>query len=401
MNEDEVLHDLLLRLDSPVPAVLLLGRRDMVEWPDGCFGQLFELGLLRPAAPAQWVECPACYEGHAEQPIPRGDHFVISCPEATVVRLSREDLEQWQIQVDRLVTLVHEDLGGAGLVRPRIPGRWWTVGEIAFGGCNLIVCRGPRWEQGRSDVANRLSHTLGSDIILTFTETDRADDEPPFIALEHVLHWRDGSLTVDRTRLEKLIQRSHAAQPGSFMFQRRGRGWACAFGGPEFPVTDLVGMRYIARLLRTPGEPVPVEELTDKGLRSVLEPALGDDFRAESSIDLTDRETVRQVRGRLKSVTTQLAAETDEDKIAGLRDEESRLRQYLGATTARGGRGRTKSSGNNPRVNVYKAIGRALAEIREGSPEMERHLDSSVQRGYAPVYSPAEYSPAERIPWIL
>lgn len=379
---------LLERLEAPAPQALMLDRGDMEEWPSGLFDGLRADGLLRDAAPAEWVECPGCWDGHAEQPVPRGDHFVIYCPEAGIVRLQPEQLLQWSLDVDGFTRLVYRRLGGTGLVRPRVAGRWWTFTSVQLhsGIVDLVVCRGSAWESERDEIARRLNETT-ADAILLFAGDEIAGQTPRAISLERLFRWEDNSVGIDSRELDRLVQRSRVPSGEQYLLEHRGAGWVAAFGGPEFLLADLKGFGYIARLLSVPGRPISVEEL--EGATMAKLPVVdGDVLHTESRLPLTDEQTIADVKRGLRSLAENGGLSSEEES------ESDNLKRYLRSTTRRGGRPRTVGKDENARQRVAKAIDRAIREIGTHSEEMSAHLDRSIEKGFTPVYKPIA-----RFPW--
>jgi hypothetical protein len=67
-----------------------------------------------------------------------------------------------------------------------------------------------------------------------------------------------------------LLRELLAAGPGrvsleQYMFRREGEYWTIAYQSQVVRLHESKGLRYLARLLRQPGQPVPVTELAERG----------------------------------------------------------------------------------------------------------------------------------------
>ncbi|HZR83254.1 MAG TPA: hypothetical protein VFD92_19325 [Candidatus Binatia bacterium] len=120
------------------------------------------------------------------------------------------------------------------------------------------------------------------------------------------------------------------------MFFCEGEVWTIAFDGTLVHLRDARGMRYLARLLRDPGRPIPASDLV--------------------------------AACRPQSATGRTIPDTSED---------------AGTRAAR------------DRTSVTKALKSAIDRIAAVSPGLGRHLAVSVRRGTACVYLPDPRVPIE------
>jgi hypothetical protein len=169
------------------------------------------------------------------------------------------------------------------------------------------------------------------------------------------------------------------------VFRREQDVWALSFYGKTIRLKHLAGLGYIAELLRAPGREI-------EALALVGQPSNGQaPVPSASGIGIADEQAVRAVRAALQERERELGgvAENDWSRRGSLREEISKLRQYLQQAQGFGGRGR-KSAGaaEKARKAVSAAVTRALAEIEEHHPSLAAHLRSSVELGATLLYRP-------------
>jgi hypothetical protein len=101
---DELVRQLLLRVQSKVPGARIVTPDEVAEWPEGALDALVREGVLQASQPATTVECDACFEGHievvefVEEPPGSAPRAYIACPEFGRVKVSPQRMRRWEIQ---------------------------------------------------------------------------------------------------------------------------------------------------------------------------------------------------------------------------------------------------------------------------------------------------------------
>ncbi|GIJ67236.1 ATP-binding protein [Virgisporangium ochraceum] len=170
---------------------------------------------------------------------------------------------------------------------------------------------------------------------------------------------------------------------------RTGRQWVLTADALRAVVPDRVGVRYLARLLTSPGQPISALQLTGAAdtLAGVGQPVLDERARGE----------YRRRVAELGRQATAAEAAGDAQGAESLRKELDALLDELRRSTGRGGRTRQfADAGERARTAVSKAIKRAVTEIREAEPALADLLDRTVTTGTTCVYTP---DPARPVAW--
>ncbi len=188
------------------------------------------------------------------------------------------------------------------------------------------------------------------------------------------------------------------APPEGSVFRREGAYWTIAFRGETFRLKSSIGMRYLAELLRRPGERVHLKELLDAvGTRadssslSGRSSLLGD---AGEVLDARARAAYRERLRELEEELTEAEAAADQDRASQLEDEKDHLVRELAGALGLGGRTRRAASGiERARVSVTKAIRAAIAKVGAASPSLGHHLATTIRTGTFCSYVPDPASP--------
>ena len=158
---------------------------------------------------------------------------------------------------------------------------------------------------------------------------------------------------------------------GRISIRRESPWWIVSHQGREIRVEDLVGMRYLARLVAQPGVEVAALELVggeDTGNQSVLDPEARTAYLAR----------IRDLRARI-----------DEDPSPRLEAELEALLSHLARETGFGGRGRNFAGpAERARTAVRKAIRRAITTIAATEQSTADALGAAVITGYRCSYRP-------------
>jgi tetratricopeptide (TPR) repeat protein len=171
------------------------------------------------------------------------------------------------------------------------------------------------------------------------------------------------------------------ATPRAGSVRREGRGWVIAADDRRAFVGDLVGMTYLAQLLRHPGREIPALTLAGAG---PLPP--------EAHQEVFDEQAKAAYAAKARQLSEELAdaeAVADRGRAEPLRDELDQLVEHVEAAIGLHGRSRTfMGRAERARTAVRKALKRAMAEITASDPVLGRLIWSSITTGVDCSYSP-------------
>jgi hypothetical protein len=394
-----------------------------VDAEDAAFrgDELRSLGLLEPLTAAgvitkgedlSEVECDACGDDHVEPVVwitePPGSEprAYIWCPVAGCIRVSIERLEIWRVVFDGLVKAVARTLGMRDSLRVLIDDRLWLLGTTSLGGLpkDVFFVRGSAWPNGGSQLsADARLATAVRPVILV---PHRIPDDPVWksngliILSMSEFHWFGGHQDVIRA----ITDRVAAHEPGIALtngaqFRRDGPVWSLRFDGKSVQVDDLVGMEYIAELLRHPRTPIEADTLvaafrqSADGAVEVAEERIVGAAAATPGIPMTDAKAVKMVKAELAERKSELrgSSAVDETIRTNLEREISQLQDYLAQVKGRDGRSRTTGGvAARSRSRAKHAIDRAMAKIAQQHLALANHLQDSIRTGNSLVYMPTE-----------
>jgi hypothetical protein len=190
--------------------------------------------------------------------------------------------------------------------------------------------------------------------------------------------------------------------PHPSLFRREGEYWSISFDGQSFRLRDSKGLRYLALLLAAPGREIHALELVGSD-RGGAAPRRDGPTTAEGDAgEVLDAEAKAAYRRRIAELETEVqeAREWNDPTRAAKAEEELEfLVNELAGAVGLGGRDRRAgSAAERARVNVTRAIRAALDRIEEHSPDLGRHLASTIRTG---IY--CSYAPDPRVPmaWQL
>ncbi|MEZ5246595.1 MAG: hypothetical protein R2707_15965 [Acidimicrobiales bacterium] len=152
-----------------------------------------------------------------------------------------------------------------------------------------------------------------------------------------------------------------------------GGTWTLTHPSGRADVRDGVGVRYLCRLLRHPGERVDVVDLDER-----IDPSLPRESVVEPSIDRGAQAAYRRRLVELEGMpvrTRQLDAE-----------REFLLKELAGAAHPAAASREIEKA----RVRVTAAVRRAVAAISDASPGLGEHLATSVETGRRCSYQPRD-----------
>ena len=145
----DTLTALLLRRSETGEAALLWGRAAKPHFGLD-FDRLLAAGVLVEQSPAsEWPTCAGCECGFDARPIQRiGGRIIATCPidAGADTVLTEDDLRDFRIDAERLITLIAEASGFPGPVEALAPGLW-RIGRLASGRSVVLAVSVPVLEQ--------------------------------------------------------------------------------------------------------------------------------------------------------------------------------------------------------------------------------------------------------------
>lgn len=213
---------------------------------------------------------------------------------------------------------------------------------------------------------------------------------------------REVEAALQRTQERAASDESASApeeSPSANSFTRVGDYWRIAYEGGELQLKDSKGLKYLALLLASAGQPLHALELVTLETNSLdAKPDRGsgrDSGKSfvETSTDLgatLDWRAKSEYRDRLLQLQEDLAeaeAFNDTERAAKAQIEMDALIQQLEQGLGFGGRQR-KPEAERARTSVTKAIKGAIAKIEEHHPALGRHLQVTVRTGTLCSYQP-------------
>jgi tetratricopeptide (TPR) repeat protein len=191
------------------------------------------------------------------------------------------------------------------------------------------------------------------------------------------------------------------------VFRREGDYWTIISEGSLIRLRDSKGLRYLLRLLTSPGREFHAIDLeTEEGRAAPATSRAGrplDSAGLEVRADLGDAGELLDARAkaeyqaRLKDLQAELdEAEhfNDPVRVAKIREEKDFLVRELARAVGLGGRDRRAAShAERARLNVTRAIKAALDNIARHHPLLGRHLRSTIRTGRYCSYTPDPRSP--------
>jgi hypothetical protein len=161
-------------------------------------------------------------------------------------------------------------------------------------------------------------------------------------------------------------------------------GWRVAMGAHVATTPDLVGMRYLARLVATPNRDIPALTLV---VDSGSSPAM------PGRHAVLDASAMTALRTRIRELRQQPVRSADEQ------EELETLTRELALASGLGGRSRVFADmPERARTAVRKALKRALEQIAAVNPVIGQHLVERVETGAICRYC-VEGSSAARLAW--
>lgn len=190
------------------------------------------------------------------------------------------------------------------------------------------------------------------------------------------------------------------ASSATCSLRRRGQGWEICFKGDgPFQMRDTVGVRYLATLLGSGGEPTHCSRLASSRGRAAVSSSL----TAENTPVLSP-DAKRAYRVKLAELTERIATAESRglaDEVFDLKEEAEEIGAALGAAHDKlGGDQGLGEDGNRVRNAVCNPIRRVMNALRDDmqTREIGLHLIDQVDLGFNCVY------PKNRekgFPWVV
>jgi tetratricopeptide (TPR) repeat protein len=194
-------------------------------------------------------------------------------------------------------------------------------------------------------------------------------------------------------RIEGEPTETEAPVEGVNTFRREGDFWSVVFEGRTVRVRDLKGMRYLARLLASPGREFHVLDLAAAEAGGEAQSTAGD------AGEVLDERAKNAYRRRLEEIDEdieQADAGGDTERATQANAERDFLVRELSAAVGLGGRDRLAASASErARAGVTRAIRQAMSRIAEHHPVLGEHLDRTIRTGTYCGYFPDPRAPIQ------
>ena len=191
--------------------------------------------------------------------------------------------------------------------------------------------------------------------------------------------------------------------PETGVFALEGEYWAVDYGGCEARIRDSKGVRYLARLLRAPGQELHALDLVvGDGGRAPTRPGSAREAGLET-VTSGDAGAVLDAKAKAayKRRLEELEAEIDEAAVNNdlgrsdrAQQEKDFLLRELTAAVGLGGRDRKAASdAERARQSVTRAVKGAIERIATAHPQLGEHLRTTVRTGIYSCYAPDPRAP--------
>lgn len=204
--------------------------------------------------------------------------------------------------------------------------------------------------------------------------------------------------------LETPSGRAGGATAEAASFSLEGEYWTIDYGGGQVRLRDSKGMRYLARLLASPGRELHALDLVvGEGGGEAVSPGAA---RRQSGLDgvgggdagaVLDAKAKAAYKRRLSELQSEIEEATayhDLGRTDRAQHEVDFLMAELSAAVGLGGRDRKAASdAERARQSVTRAIKSALERIAEAHPTLGDHLRKAVRTGTYSAYVPDPRAP--------
>ena len=173
------------------------------------------------------------------------------------------------------------------------------------------------------------------------------------------------------------------------VFRHEGEYWSVAFEGQIVRVRDMRGVRYLARLLASPGREFHVVDLVaveSGGAQTThaLEPSVAarDGGDAGEVLDARAKDAYRRRLTEIQDDLEEARALGDTSRIAQATAERDFLSRELARAIGLGGRHRrVGSAAERARASVTRAVRHSMRRIRALHPRLGTHLERAIRTG--------------------
>lgn len=183
--------------------------------------------------------------------------------------------------------------------------------------------------------------------------------------------------------------------PATSVFRLEGDTRTVVFDGHAVLLRDLKGMRYLARLLASPGREFHVLDVvaTEQGNGVVV------DSDAGVALDAEAKEAYRRRLVEIEEDLDEAARTGDAERAALAEADRDYLLRELSRAFGVGGRSRDEgSTSERARASVTRALRYALVRVADHHPGLAAHLEQSVRTGTYCAYVP---DPGLAISWEI
>jgi tetratricopeptide (TPR) repeat protein len=191
------------------------------------------------------------------------------------------------------------------------------------------------------------------------------------------------------------------------VFRREGDYWLVVFEGHLIRLRDMRGVRYLARLLASPGRDFHVVDLAgleqggfadvNHGTASGMQ--VGHPGDAGEMLDARAKEAYRRRLTEIDADLEEARALGDAARVAQATTERDFLARELSRAVGLGGRDRrVGSAAERARASVTRAVRHAMGRIRVQHPPLGAHLERTIRTGTYCTYRP---DPRIAVAWKL
>lgn len=169
-------------------------------------------------------------------------------------------------------------------------------------------------------------------------------------------------------------------------FRNQGKTWLLVYDGVTKTVNDMVGMKYISRLLQIPGQDTHAAALRGLVAGESGVPLLG------SAGDMVDGQALKAYREHIEDLEEQLREAEDNNDVGRaqrLKEQLEAVTTEIARATGLGGRSRKAADDREKaRQAVSVAMRRAMKAIKKEHGPLWQHLRNSLKIGEFLSYRP-------------
>ncbi|MFP5487858.1 MAG: hypothetical protein ACLGHQ_06085 [Acidimicrobiia bacterium] len=302
---------------------------------------------------------------------------------ATGGRFSGPFLQAWAMTADARASLLEGDVSAAATAAAGAVRAWIDLGA-PYEAASARLVLADAWEHSGSTASARMEREAAETGFRSFGAARRAD--------------RVGALL----GRERPAADAEAGPTVVVSFEQVGSSRTISFRGATVTMRDLKGLRYVARLVVSPGREFHVLDLV-AAESGILRPAEahpdagGARHGGEAGIPLLDATAREAYRRRLVEIDDDIEDATrmnDPERAALAERDRDYLIGELERAVGLGGRGReVGGSAERARTSVTRSIRYALDQLADVQPELAGHLDRCIRTGTYCSYEPDPLTP--------